>query len=227
MDFVKIRSVKTGFPHQREYVPAYLEPVREMRPGLYNKNQIIKEIYPRLISTSQLTLGPIVSAWGVLYKTSVIKDNNLYFNEHILLSEDILFSAELLTLVDSFYFIGDAYCYHYCFNPKSISKSFQSKRHASNTQIMDTAHKMFDSYTEFDFKQQVLYLDWYCILNSLKEGKYLQKHERKKYFENVLNDTTVKKVPLCIDKVNVNYKQKLIMIMIKLRMSKLLVHIFE
>ena len=67
VDFVRYRALRTEWPGLERNVPCRVETVREMQGGIYDRKRILQEIYPRLLATRQLTLGPVVGAWGALY----------------------------------------------------------------------------------------------------------------------------------------------------------------
>ena len=69
VDFVRYRAFRTEWPGMERNVPCRVETVREMQGGIYDRKRILQEIYPRLLATRQLTLGPVVGAWGALYRT--------------------------------------------------------------------------------------------------------------------------------------------------------------
>ena len=113
VDFVRYRAIRTGWPGLPEQAPCMLEEPREMPGGYYDKSRIEKELYPRLLMTNQLTLGPVVGAWGALYKTEFLMKNQLFFSEEIRFSEDVLFSAQVVYAANHFYYLDQAGIYHY------------------------------------------------------------------------------------------------------------------
>ena len=77
VDFVRYRALRTEWPGLERNVPCRVETVREMQGGIYDRKRILQEIYPRPLATRQLTLGPVVGAWGALYRTDFLKKNQL------------------------------------------------------------------------------------------------------------------------------------------------------
>lgn len=220
VDFVRYRAIRTGWPNLEENAPCMVEDVREMNGGFYNKDKIIKEIYPRLITTSQLTMGPIVGAWGSLYRLDFLKENNLYFDEEIKFSEDMIFSAKVVLNCKNFYYREQAGIYHYFYNDKSISKSFRADRWLSCKQIIYQFEKTFSEYKEYDFKNQLILLRWFCISLGLNERKYINdKKQRKEYCQKILNDKLVKETKLKFSILNVSIKQKILMVLIKMKFT--------
>ena len=112
VDFVRYRAIRTGWPGMEENAPCIVEDIREMEGGIYNKNRILQEIYPRLLATSQLTFGPIVGVWGSLYKREFLKKNQLFFYEDIKFSEDLIFSSKVVMAAESFYYADQPAIYY-------------------------------------------------------------------------------------------------------------------
>lgn len=222
VDFVRYRAIRSYWPGLGEHAPAHVEDIREMRGGLYNREQIEKEIYPRLIATKQLTMGPIVGAWSSLYRTSFLRNHRLAFDEQVKFSEDMIFSAKVVLCAQRFYYIDDACVYHYFYNPASISKSFRAERWDSCRHLIELFERSFLRTDQFDFSKQCTYLRWFCIMLGLNERKWIQdKRKRLEYCRLILNDPIVSETELAITKVDTSYKQKLIMVLIKLKLAKI------
>ena len=216
VDFVRYRAFRTEWPGMERNVPCRVETVREMQGGIYDRKRILQEIYPRLLATSQLTLGPVVGAWGALYRTDFLKKNQIFFFEEIKFSEDILFSAKVILCTQKFYYKEEAGIYHYWYNPDSISKSFREGRWESCKKIIEHAEIEFKNRKEYCFEQQLNWLTWFVILVGLKErGKMTDRRERKVYCKKLLNDPVVRKCPLKIQELDVPEKQKILLYMIK------------
>ncbi|WP_300081610.1 glycosyltransferase family 2 protein [uncultured Thomasclavelia sp.] len=218
VDFVRYRAIRTNWPGMKENEPVRLEPIREMRGGLYNKQQIISEIYPRLIVTNQLTMGPIVGAWGSIYNRSFLMNNNLFFDEKVKFSEDMIFSAKVVVNASNFYYLDNACVYHYFYNPLSISKSFRKDRWESCRYLVTFFEEYFKDADNYDFSFQLKRLRWFCILIGLNEKRYLSSYKQKKqYCKNIVNDDLTKKTKLVLTDLNVGLKLKLYLILIKFK----------
>lgn len=224
VDFVRYRSIRSGWPGLPENAPTRVEEPRELTGGYYSLNRIKKEIYPRLFATSQLTLGPIVGAWGSLYKASLLTDNCITFDEKIRYSEDIPFSAEVVLCSKNFYFIDEPGTYHYWYNKNSISKSFKSNRWTACKQIINVSENIVSGKKEFG--KQLNYLRWFCIFLSLNERRWIKTREEKiKYISDILNDEMTKKATIINADFDISTRQLLMMIFVKLRMSWIIARI--
>lgn len=223
VDFVKYRAIRTGWPGLNENAPCMVEPVRELREGYYSKEQIIKEVYPRLLATSQLTMGAVVGAWGALYRLDFLRKNHLAFYEEVKFSEDLIFSANVVRAADSFYFVDKPGVYHYFYNTNSISKSFREGRWDSCKSLIMFCEKDFSYVSEYDFKDELHYLRWFCIMLALGERRFLTEQlQKREYCKKLLNDPIIRKTKLKLKIMDVSWKQKIIMILVKCRASWLI-----
>lgn len=220
VDFVRYRAIRSGWPGSEEHIPCRVEDVRELSEGLYDKKRIVTEVYPRLLATNQLTMGPVVGAWGALYSVDFIRKNQLKFYEEVKFSEDLIFSANVVRAATSFFFLDEPGVYHYFYNPNSISKSFREGRWDSCKKLIHFCERDFADDSEYDFSDELQYLRWFCIMLAINERYYLPTYkERKRYCQKLLNDFVIKNTPLKIQLFNVSWKQKLLMILIKCKMS--------
>jgi glycosyltransferase involved in cell wall biosynthesis len=220
VDFVRYRAIRSGWPGLAEHAPCMVEAVRELRNGYYSRQQILDEVYPRLIITPQLTMGAVVGAWGSLYNLDFLRRNQLSFYEEVKFSEDLVFSARVVRAANSFYFVDTPGVYHYFYNPNSISKSFRAGRWDSCKALIETCERDFSKDPEYDFTGQLHYLRWFCILLALGERKRLNSYKQKHiYCKEILSDPVVKHTPLHLKSFDVSWKQKLYMLVVKCHLT--------
>lgn len=223
VDFVRYRAIRTGWPGLEEHAPCRVEEVRELSEGLYDEERIIREVYPRLLATKQLTMGAIVGACGSLYDRTFLLEHDLWFDEDIRFSEDLIFSAKVVRAAKRFYFVDAPGVYHYFYNPKSISKSFRAGRWDSCKQIIALCEAAFAQDPGYDFSEQLLYLRWFCIMLALGERRHLSSlPERKQYCKVILSDAVVRQTALELGRMDVSWKQKLMMVMVKLGCTEIM-----
>ena len=223
VDFVRYRAIRSGWPGMEPHASCIVEPVRELRHGYYDKQQIIDEVYPRLITTPQLTMGAIVGAWGSLYNLDFLNRSQLRFYEEVKFSEDLVFSARVVRASSSFYFLDVPGVYHYFYNPNSISKSFRVGRWDSCKGLIHSCEQDFANDTLFDFSGQLHCLRWFCILLALNERRHLKTYsERFHYCREILQDPVVRETQLGFSHLNVSWKQKVLMLLVRFRISLLI-----
>lgn len=226
VDFVRYRAIRSGWPGLEPHAPCMVEPVRELRRGYYSRHQILEEVYPRLIITPQLTMGAVVGAWGSLYDLDFLRRNDLRFYEEVKFSEDLVFSARVVRAASSFYFIDTPGVYHYFYNPNSISKSFRAGRWDSCKALIHTCERDFGEDPDYNFSGQLHCLRWFCILLALGERRHLHNNrERYSYCKGILSDVTVRQTPLGYGHMAVSWKQKIIMLLIRLRAAAVIARI--
>lgn len=222
VDFVKYRAIRSFWPELPEHTPVRVEPIRELQEGLYDRKRIIEEVYPRLFATNQITMGAVVGAWGAMYKTDFINAHQVYFDEEIKFSEDVIFSARVVKAAKSFYFIDEAGVYHYFYNPESISKSFRAGRWESCKKLIAACKREFCYDKEYDFRDELCFLRWFCIILALNERKFLLSDvKRVAYCKRILKDPMVRNTCLPLSKFDVPLKQKLFMICIRLGLANI------
>ena len=223
VDFVKYRAFRTGWPGLPENAPCRVEEIRELEEGLYTRERIIQDIYPRLLATNQLTMGAVVGAWAAMYKTAFLRKYELAFYEEVKFSEDLIFSARVVKNADSFYFIDTPCVYHYFYNPNSISKSFRAGRWDSCKETIRLCTEEFENDAEYDFSDELYYLKWFCLLLSVNERKYLKSYREKvHYLKALLDDSKVREIPLNLQKFDIGRRQKGLLWLVKHRCVRIL-----
>ncbi|MEE1085701.1 MAG: glycosyltransferase [Schaedlerella sp.] len=216
VDFVRYRAIRSGWPGLTEHAPCMLEGPREMPGGYYDKRRIEENIIPRLLITPQMTFGPILGAWGALYRHDFLKKCSLRFYEDIKFSEDVLFSANVVRNANSFYYEDNAGVYHYYYNAKSISKSYRKGRWDSCKKLIIRAYEDFATDSVYNFEKQLNILSWFCIMLALNERKNIpDKKQRKLYCKTIMADDTVKKCEYHAGWFKISIKQQLLMCMVK------------
>lgn len=226
VDFVRYRAIRTGWPGKEENTPGTLEPIRELKPGYYEKKRILHEVYPRLLATSELTMGSIVGAWEALYNRNFLIRNNLWFYEEVKYGEDQIFSACVVRAASSFVYIETPCVYHYCYNLSSISRSFRQDRWNSCKETIRLAKKDFSHDTEYDFSLQLNWLIWFCILLALNERKYISSYKKRvAYCKSILFDPIIKEYHLQMRGIQVSIKQRIILYLIKFKAASIIARI--
>lgn len=226
VNFVRQRAIRTGWPGLKEHVPCVLEKPREIKGGYYDKDRIEKELYYRLLATPQLTMGALAGAWSSLYDRQFLINNNLFFDENVEFCEDLLFCANVVYALKAFYYIDEPGGYHYCYNPNSVSRTIRKNRWMSCKSLIKSCERDFAKTLDYDFSVQLYCLKWFCIFLALNERRYLvDVKEKEKYCYDLLQDPMIKKMKLQFSKVDISWKQKILMLLVKFRMSKILARV--
>lgn len=226
VDFVRFRPMYAGWPNHKNGSLCDFGTETGMKEGLYQKEDIVKEIYPRLFATQQLTLGVIVAAWRSLYRREFLEKNNLLFDEEIRYSEDTIFSAKVVRASDSFYYLDGPRYYHYFYNGNSITKSYKKDYWENNKKLIRCFEKEFLTYKEYDFSKQLLLQKMYCVVQALGQRyAFSNLKEREAYCKNICQNEITIQAFKHIKSLRVPWKLYVFCLFIKLRWSKLIARI--
>lgn len=153
-----------------------------LRPGLYEKADIIKYLYPSLIMGENLDYGPLLSVWHCLYSRKFLNQYHLAFADDIPWSEDNLFSAMAGYHAKRFFYLKSMGLYNYFQNPGTITTSCPPGAWNVYKRMNRYLENYFSFRSDYDFQRQVqLHLLYYachvirmerqeaCIRNVLKD----------------------------------------------------------
>lgn len=85
----------------------------EREPIFKTETYIEKKDFKQYIYTSMLKRNKLYPGiWMSMCKTSIIKENNLKFQEKLIVDEDQVFAIELFTIANSFLYIPKPYCFY-------------------------------------------------------------------------------------------------------------------
>lgn len=108
-----------------------------------------------------------MSIWKNLFKTDIIKQNNLTFqSEREMLSEDALFMIDYISCIKKATGINEAF-YNYCRNEASISKSYKKDRFEKSLVFVSEVQKRFDKDIPPEEYQMYIYRFWQAMCRVL------------------------------------------------------------
>ena len=109
------------------------------------------------------TVSFLRTPWGKLYKSSIIKDHGIKFDEELTLGEDTLFNYNYACYIQSFSILADLYLYNY----QEVVSAEKSKRYYKSASfICDSRLKMFNGYCDI-FRYKKLYDKYiHCLSNN-------------------------------------------------------------
>lgn len=223
VDFVRYRPMYANWPNHPDGSVCDFGTEKGMQEGLYAKADIAREIFPRLIATPGLTLGPIVSACRSFYRRDFLMANNLYFDEQVKYSEDTIFSSRVVYATNSFYYLDGPKFYHYFYNKDSISKSFRKDRWESCLKLMQSFERHFKNCPDYDFSDQLHLQKMFCALLALSERKNIaNKKERVDYCRTICNHPYIREAFRHLRLVSVTWKMKFFLRLIRCRANRIL-----
>lgn len=226
VDFVRFRPMYAGWPNHPDGELCDFGTEKGMREGLYQKSDMIEEIYPRLFATPELTLGVIVAAWRSLYSHAFLKENNILFDEEIRYSEDTIFSAKVVVAAQSFFYLDGPRYYHYFYNHKSITKSYKKDYWENNKRLIRCFEREYGKYEQYDFSAQLWLQKIYCVVEALAHRRaFSERIEQEKFCAQICNDMITIEAMKHINLMNVSWKLYLFCLLIKLKWSKVIARI--
>lgn len=165
-----------------------------IKKGYYNKNQIVKEIYPDLIMGRNLDYGPLLSVWHCLYSSEFLKRYNLQFDEEVKWSEDNIFSALVGYYAESFYYLKGEGLYRYYENAGTITTSYREGAWNVYCIMNDHLRKFFGDIREYNFEQQLNLHQIYYACNCLGQIKSagLDEQVKNKKAQEILESEKLK-----------------------------------
>lgn len=90
----------------------------------FDKENEIRKILPTLIKGEKIN-----SLWNKIYKSSLIKDNDIIFDEALNIAEDLLFNFQAFLNAESFYVLDQSF-YHYMIrDEESLTKRHNPKKY--------------------------------------------------------------------------------------------------
>lgn len=226
VDFIRTRFVYANHPSHKDGEVCVFGNEGGLTEGKYNRNRIEKEIIPIVIATNRLTMGPIVSASGGIYRTDFLRNNNLNFYESIKYSEDLIFNVHAVLKAKSFYYLENKHYYNYYYNSSSITKAFHSDIWENDKEIIRIFERNFRDYGSYDFSEQLRFNKIFYILDAIggtKKNPSIQ--FRKDNYSLICNDTITKKAFKNLSGLDVSWKMKIILYLIKFRATGLLARI--
>lgn len=223
-DVVMCDCIKDYAHHSEEYS-------HDIRPGFYNYELLKKEYYPHLLMMENVEYPATISNWLILYR--IRKSDNLYLTnsvryfEGIRYSEDLLFGAELMLHVRSFYYMKGSYFYHYRMNPLSVSHTYGTDKWNDYIILYTVSSNRFQE-CEYDFSDQLYKMLLFFLYNAAGDviGTTSMNYISKiKIIRNILNTPEVSKMfkKLKIRKLSVSNKLKIMTVFYKYRCIYLLV----
>lgn len=131
--------------------------------GYYDREKIVKDIFPNLIMRECIDYGPLLSVWHCIYRKSFLDEFELRFDEEVKWSEDNIFSSIMGYRCSSFYYMKGEALYHYYSNPNTITSSFREGSWQVYCTMNKHLHQFFDDVSDYDFSRQLnLHMIYYA-----------------------------------------------------------------
>lgn len=212
-DFAMCDFKKIGIGN--EYIVS--QPIRE---GYYDRNMIEKELFSCMIMFENIEFPPTISNCTCLFRRELLLNNDIYYDEDIHYCEDSIFGSKVMYHANSFYYMKGKYFYNYFYNPNSTTTTCNMKKWDSYLKINSRLKEEFKD-NKVDFSRQIKINMLYFTLNFLGDIKKsdLSIKDKRKECKKILNEKSVREIFYNFDMPDVGIKLKVILLLIKYRLS--------
>lgn len=182
------------------------------------------------IEISDHEIGLLGYAWNKLYKTSYLRENKFVFEDGLSLIEDIIFNSQVVSGSKIISFINIPLTHYMQRNRETLGNKFYSNYYSLKLRAYQAQYNLLinlgcNPEDALLYQMGNRFNGIKSTLRSLAKSDDLNKFQKVTYIKTFINEPCVVE---CIKKHSVKgNKNKLIAMMIKLRMSKLLLHLFK
>lgn len=177
------------------------------RKGIYRKEStnIRKNIIiHNIVDNEEEFIEVAGSVWKGLYKSTLLKDNNLSFNKALKMSEDKIFNIEALYYCKNFMYLDEFY-YNYSYNLEGAVRSYRNDMLETIIKAKGIQDKLLNKYHYTKklkdlYNKQFMYTIIQCINNEMKK-RNKNIFTSFKDIKNILED---KSISMNIDKINIH-----------------------
>lgn len=133
--------------------------------------------------------GAIRGVWGKVFKTSIIKENNILFDVGLSIGEDAIFVFDYIQHCDKITFFNE-YLWYYRENPDSANRRKNDKIDEYRFKLLKTYTSKFEKYKhEKDFYNCILRDILSCYVAVFqKKIRHMKKKERKIYLDSFFSN---------------------------------------
>jgi glycosyltransferase involved in cell wall biosynthesis len=165
-------------------------------------------------------LGPVRGVWGKLYKTEIIKQNNIQFDTSLKIGEDAIFNIQYLKHVKKATFFN-LYLNHYFIDTNSANRRCRSDIVEVRCNLINAYCHLFKDQNTIAFQTVITREILSAVVSSLKryicnQKSKLSSSEKKKLIKNLLNRTEISQITnLDYDKRFFSAKEKALLYLVK------------
>ena len=148
--------------------------------------------------------------WNKMYRASLLKDNNMWFDPKARKGQDVIFNAECLQLTDKYFYIHKA-LYHYRYLQESVTNRFNEKAQYYNEVAFENYERIMKNYGLSSEYKEAFYARVVTRLYSCMRLYYFHPDNKKdKSTVSSELDNTLDKYPYCdaLKKVKGSYLTK-------------------
>ena len=188
-----------------------------VKPGLYQKDRMIEEVYPIMLYAGQYyQFGLFPSVSNKLFKKSLLEKFQYQVDDQIRMGEDVACTYPSLLNAKSIYLLDKQYLYHYRQNPSSMTASYDQ-------QFFEKTLVLYKHLRELSpapyFVNQLQYYLTYLVIagvqNELHQENEKTLREKRAFLKKMLKHRDITEVlqAICLNKLP--FKVKLIILLLK------------
>lgn len=153
-------------------------------------NSEVKKILPILIKTEQI--NPL---WNKMYRSDIIKTNNITFEETINIAEDALFNYRFFLKINTCYILDECF-YHYMIrNIESLTQRYNPRKYNMLIWVNDYMQQELQKYTECNevikaLKHIRVKNIYSCFLDLCNGKKKLAFKDKKRIIKDIITKET-------------------------------------
>lgn len=129
-----------------------------------NQTQTWEEEIEKLIITERIN-SPV----NKVYRNSIIKNNNIKFDEEISIGEDLLFNIEYFTSSKKIYILNKELYHYEVSNNKSLTRKYKEDKYEQLMYVNDRIKKITNSLESTKIKRAILYVKLKSICSCILE----------------------------------------------------------
>lgn len=138
--------------------------------GIYDKDDIRKKIYPKLINNKGMINRSIrLTRWAKLIKKQLILQNIHYCNPEISMGEDLNIMFPVVLQCNKICILNDKGLYHYRCNESSIVKKYNKDEWIQVWRLFSALKTINEANMDYDFSEQITFNLFEMLVNTLNK----------------------------------------------------------
>ena len=198
-----------------------------LKDGLYLKEEIRENIFPRLLISKKLH-NRIIAPNKVtkLFKRDMLMRIMDDCHDNVSIGEDLLTTFNYLQICDSIYLINNYYPYHYRINESSMIQKVDERKYEKIKELRLSLLASNAKYKNYDFTNQIN-ADFIDLYLKTTENYILKSNSKtiKKDVFNIWTEPIIEQIMSQIDCDLLSFKDKLYLFLLKRKMIGSLIFI--
>lgn len=201
---------------------------------LYLKNEVLDKLLPNILGPQKLKIEErtiMGSVWRLLIKRNILFDHNLLFKQNLSLSEDYLFCINLFLKTNRVYLLKECYYFYRLTNQSAVHQyreglfELQKELYGYTEQII-LNNEMYEKY-QLRLNNLYFKLSFWSIMNELKRNRLNNRKVNIHKIKEILRDDKLNSIINYRDIINFGGKNRVILLMIKLKQANLIYYSYN